>query len=402
MRADFEVLAQIGATEDGGISRLALSVEDIEARQYFADRAEAAGLIIHDDDAGNLSAILPAHKPAAPTLLVGSHLDSVPNGGRYDGTVGIIAGLECLRTLRETGVKLPVNLEVIDFTDDEGTWQPLFGARALAGALTFDDMQRLRSENGAFRAAMKRSGIEPDAIYRAGRAPGSVVGYLELHVEQGPRLAREQIDVGVVTGIVGRTTYRITFHGQAGHSGTTDMYKRRDALRGAALFIVRAHETVRAKYGDGIFNCADVEVEPGAFNIIPSRACLRMEFRHTNEALMTEMEAALLSIARECAAANGLEVETELMEHRPAADMAAGVIHAIESACDSLELSHMRMYSYSGHSPQILSKFTPSGLIFIPSVNGVSHHPQEFTEWYDVVNGANVLLQTILNVTMGE
>lgn len=399
LRADFEELNEIGATPGGGISRLALSPEDLTARAWFADKIDEAGLIVRDDDAGNLGGVLKSRVTNAKTLLIGSHLDSVPNGGRYDGAIGVLAALECLRTLQEAEIGLPVNVEAISFTDDEGTWRSMFGVRAFAGEVAATDLNDHRAETAPFRAAMARAGIDPRAIYRARRNPSTLAGYLELHIEQSARLARAGVNIGAVSGIVGRTTYLLTFKGQAGHSGTTDMYKRRDALRGAAMFVVRAHDMVRERYGDGIFNVGDIEVEPGAYNIIPSGARLLMECRHVSEKLLTEMETALLGIARECAAANALEVEPQHIIHVPAATMAAGFIEAIEHSADTLGLTHMRQYSYSGHSAQILSRLIPCGMIFIPSVDGISHHPTEFTEWSDVVNGANVLLQTILNVT---
>ncbi len=396
---DFLHLSEIGATPEGGISRLALSPEDLAARAWFANRIEEAGLEVRDDDAGNLSGVLKSSHPNAKTLLIGSHLDSVPNGGRYDGSIGVLAGLECLRTLREAEVDLPLHLEVISFTDDEGTWHSMFGCRAFAGVLSSDDwMSDQQVDHAPFRAAMTRAGIDPRAIYRAQRKPKTLAGYLELHIEQSARLAQAGVNIGAVTGIVGRTTYRLTFTGQAGHSGTTDMYKRRDALRGAAAFVVRGHDAVRERYGDGIFNVGDIEVEPGAYNIIPSRARLLMECRHIDEKRLGKMETMLLGIARECAASNGLEVEPTHIIHVPAATMAAGLIQTIEQSADALGLSHMRLFSYAGHSAQILSPLIPSAMIFIPSVDGISHNPSEFTEWSDVVNGANVLLQTILNV----
>jgi len=402
MYADFLELANIGATTDGGVTRLALSANDIEARSWFVDKIENAGLVVRDDDAGNLGGVLHSNEPGAKTLLLGSHLDSVPNGGKYDGAVGIVAALECLRTIKEAGVELPINLEVINFTDDEGCWKSLFGCRALAGALSPQDLADINFGEGSFRAALMQTGIDPRAIWRASRAPQSICGYLEVHIEQGPRLDRDGTNIGVVTGIVGRSTYQVTFIGQAGHSGTTDMYKRRDALRGAALFIVRAHDLVRERYGDGIFNCGDVTVEPGMFNVIPSKACLTVECRHVSAKLMVEMEAAIASLAHQCAATYGLTVKTEKIATMPAANLAAGVIHLLESVCDDLGLTHTRMFSYSGHAPQILSEFTDAGMIFIPSVDGVSHHPDEFTEWHDVVNGANVLLQTVLRMAQRD
>jgi len=396
--ADFLQLAAIGATPEGGVSRLALSAEDIQARAWFADKIEIAGLIVRDDDAGNLSGVLPSDQPGAKTLLVGSHLDTVPNGGRYDGAIGVLCALECLRTIKEAGIKLPLHLEAINFTDDEGCWKSLFGCRALAGSLSPEDHSEINYGEGSFRAALMQAGIDPRAIWRSSRAPQSICAYLEVHIEQSPRLYRDNVDIGVVTGIVGRSTYNVTFIGQAGHSGTTDMYKRRDALRGAALFIVRAHDLVRERYGDGIFNCGDVTVEPGMFNVIPSKACLTVECRHVSHKLMTEMETAVIALAHQCAATYGLSVETEKITTMPAATLAAGVIHTIESVCDDLGLTHERLVSYSGHSPQILAHFTDTGMIFIPSVDGISHHPNEFTEWDDVINGANVLLQTMMRV----
>ncbi len=393
---DFLELAAIGATPDGGVNRLALSPNDLKARAWFADRIESAGLALRDDDAGNLSAVLYSDEPGAKTLLIGSHLDSVPNGGRYDGAVGVLSALECLRTLKENGIKLPLHVEAIDFTDDEGCWKSMFGCRALAGALTQEDLTSINFGDGPFRAALMQAGIDPRAIYRASRAPQSIAGYLEVHIEQGSRLDQSSIDIGIVTGVVGRSTLQITFFGQPGHSGTTDMYKRRDALRGASLFIVRAHDLVRERYGDGIFNCGDVNVEPGMFNIIPSKACLTIEVRHVSEKLMLDMETAILSTARECAASYGLTVETKRLTNMPAATLAAGFVEAFEAVCDHIGLTHTRLVSYAGHAAQVLAHFTPSGMIFIPSVGGISHHPNEYTEWDDVVNGANVLLHAIL------
>ncbi|NDJ61219.1 MAG: Zn-dependent hydrolase [Chloroflexi bacterium] len=401
LRADFEALRHIGLTHDGGVNRLALSAEDLAARAWFADRIEEAGLRVCDDDAGNLGAVLPSPDPGAKTLLIGSHLDSVPNGGHYDGTIGVLAALECLRTIHDAGLVLPIHLEAINFTDDEGCWMSMMGSRALIGALNAEAFNDVPEDDGQIRAALRLAGIDLDTVEQAARDPEAVLGFLELHVEQSSRLERANVPIGVVTGIVGRRTYQLTFTGSAGHSGTTDMYKRRDALRGAAMFIVRAHDVVREAYGDGIFNCGDIDVEPGSFNIIPSSACIDVEIRHYKPELLAEMETALFKIARECAAVCALEVESKRMLSRPAATMAAGMIQAIESACVTLGLDHLPLVSYAGHTAQMLSLFTHSGMIFVPSVGGIGHHPDEFTHWDDVVNGANVLLQTVLDLAYG-
>lgn len=396
MRADFDQLSLIGAAPSGGINRLALSPEDLAARSWFANRIDDAGLIVRDDDAGNISAVLRSDRADARTLLIGSHLDTVPNAGRYDGAIGVLAALECLRVIHENDIRLPMHLEAINFTDDEGNWRSLLGCRALVGALQDDDISELRPENAPLRAALIRAGIEPRDLLRARRNPDSIAGYLELHVEHGTRLERAGVPIGIVTNIVGRSTHHITFIGQAGHSGTTDMYKRRDALRGAALFIVRAHEAVRARYGDGIFNCGDVVVKPGAFNIIPALARLTVECRHVNAALLAEMETTILSIARESAASYDLDVTTEKVTQMPAADMDPQWSDIIARCSDRLGYAHLPLVSYAGHAAQFLAHFTPSGMIFIPSKGGIGHHPDEYTEWEHVVAGANVLLHSIL------
>ncbi len=398
MRADFNELADIGGTNEGGVTRLALSPEDINARAWFGDQLEAAGLTVYDDDAANLSGVLRSTHEDALTLMIGSHLDTVPDGGQYDGAVGIVAALECARTIRDHDLDLPFHIEIMDFTDDEGHWASLFGARAIAGRITYDDIFDTIRDNAPLRAALRGVGSNASRVFEARRDPETLLGYLELHIEHGTRLERANCPIGIVTGIVGRKTHTITFFGQAGHSGTTDMYKRRDALRGAALFITRAHDAVRARYGDGIFNCGDVEVKPGKFNIIPSKAICTIEVRHFNETLMAEMERELLQIARECAASHALEIKHELVTYMPAAPMTAGFISSIQSACEALDVSYMPLISYAGHAGQFMAQITPSAMIFIPSVDGVGHSPHERTEWSDVERGANALLHTILQL----
>jgi beta-ureidopropionase / N-carbamoyl-L-amino-acid hydrolase len=395
MRRDFDVLAGIGATVDGGVSRIALSAADLQARAWLADVIEQEGFTFCDDDAGNLSGVLPCAIPDAPTVLIGSHLDSVPNGGLFDGTIGIVAGLECLRIVRDAGLQLPAALELINFTDDEGAWKSLFGARALVGAVDTAELS-----DTEFVAALRQVGLDPRTVTHAKRDPRTLKAYLELHIEHGTRLERGDIAIGTVNGIVGRATYEITFYGQAGHSGTTDMYQRRDALRGASAFIVRAHEMIRERFGDGIFNCGDLVVKPGKFNIIPSEVRVTVEVRHVNHDLMAQMESRVFAIARECAASHNLQYHINKVTQMPSADMSEAIMQAIEQACADLTLTSLRMVSYAGHAAQFTSQIVPSGMIFVPSVGGYGHQPSEYTPWGDIVDGANVLLHTVLKVAL--
>lgn len=399
LRADFDALADVGATIAGGVSRLALSNEDLEARAWFANRLDDAGLLVRDDDAGNISGVLlMTGDPSGRSFLVGSHLDSTVNGGRFDGSVGVLAGLECLRTIKEAGLQLPVNLEVINFTDQEGAWQSLMGSRALTGKLP-DFTAREGEDQSAFRAALFRAGIYINDLHKAKRPREDVAGYLELHVEQGARLWRNGIRLGVVSGIVGRTTYQLTFLGEAGHSGTTAPDKRKDALHGAAAFITEAHRWVQHGFKEGIFNAGNITVEPGAFNTIPAKAVLTVEVRHPEESTLTVMEDQMLAMARDVAERFQLRFTWRRVVHMPAASMSDWAIESIETTCKLLDVSsYMRLVSYSGHDAQMLSDFAPTGMIFIPSVEGLSHNPGEFTEWDDIVLGANVLLLTLIEM----
>ncbi|MDX2076665.1 MAG: Zn-dependent hydrolase [bacterium] len=395
---DFIELSQIGETRTGGVERLALSNEDLKARLWFANKLEATGLHVYDDEAGNVSGVLSAPNPKSKTFLIGSHLDGVPDGGRYDNAVGIICAMECARIIQSAGIKLPFHLEIINFTDGEGCWQSLFGSRALAGKLTENYMSDSPNDYAPFRAALIRAGISPSKVSHAHRDPNHIAGYLQIHIEQGYRLDEAKIPIGIVTNIIGRTTHQMTFYGEAGHSGTTKLDNRRDALRGAADFISMAHNHIREKYPQGVFNCGNITVLPGAFNIIPSEARLTVECRHHDERLLTEMQNYMFKLAQEVADTHHLTMKHTLEIHMPAATMSTTIINSIKTTCENLNIPFLEVVSYAGHDAQMVFDITPTGMIFIPSVGGISHSPKEFTEWDDIVRGANVLLQTVLRI----
>ncbi len=402
LKADFDTLAQIGATPAGGVTRVALSHEDVQARTWFANRAEEDGFLLRDDEAGNLSAVHLSDNPNAKTLLIGSHLDSVPNGGKYDGSVGVLAALEVLRVVKENGLKLPVHLEAINFTDEEGCWQGLFGSKAFTGHLApLKDSDYDVREKAMFRAALLRAGINPAEVHCARRMPDDYAGYLELHIEQGAQLYKQWAEIGIVTTVVGRTTFQITFYGEASHSGTTAPEDRRDALFAASDFISQAHRTLSAE--GGIFNCGNLRVEPGSFNIIPNLAVLTVECRHPDEQELERLESAMLRLAQEIAVQHHLSVSSRKVIHMPAAPMSQRVITCIEQACQQLGIEKsLHLTSYAGHDAQVMSLFTPTGMIFIPSYKGISHNPNEYSEWEHVVQGVNVLLHAVLLMAVGK
>jgi len=392
MRADFETLAEIGATQDGGVERTTFSEAHLAARAWFRDRGLDAGLDVRVDQAANHSAVLPARRPGAPTLLLGSHLDSVSRGGRYDGALGVVCALEVLRVAKEAGLDLPVTLEAIDFTDEEGTLIGTLGSCAVAGQLTPELLAAPRGGRELLVAEFARMGLTEVGIRAARRESKTLAGYLELHIEQGPVLERAMTDIGIVTGITGASSFHVIFDGDARHAGTTPMDARRDAALGAAAFVLGVRETVTRAFPGCVATVGSIATEPGSFNVIPGRARLRLECRSLDAAELDSLESALSDAARGAADEFGLAVTVEPVGRWDPSPTAEGVRTAIAAAAADLGLTTLEMPSGAGHDAQSLSAITPSGMVFVPSIGGISHDPSERTAWEDCVNGANVLL----------
>lgn len=397
----FTQLASIGATADGGVHRPALNDAHLAARAWFREQIEACGLEFCVDGAGNHSAVLANDVEHSPTLLIGSHLDSVPNGGRYDGALGVTSALEVLRTIQENGIRLKVNLEAIDFTDEEGTLAGLLGSAALAGHLSQKDLDSPRGGRENLVAGMERAGLSDASMLSAARMKESLAGYLEVHIEQGKRLERAGIDVGIVTAIVGIWSHRLSFIGRADHAGSTTMEDRLDASLSASAFTLAARELVMRDFPNCVVNVGNMDFTPGVFNIVPERVDLALEFRSPDVGQFKRLDAALLELAQNEAEHFGLELNIEFLGRHSPSSMSDAVQNAFAEACDSLELTHLSMPSGAGHDGQSFADLCPVGMIFVPSVDGASHSPREFTKWKDCINGANVLLQTVLRLTSG-
>jgi N-carbamoyl-L-amino-acid hydrolase len=393
---DFEALSQIGATGDGGVHRPALSPAHLAARLWFKQRVLQAGLLFSQDGAGNHSALLVCGPQNAPTLLLGSHLDSVPNGGRFDGALGVLAALEVLRTIQESGISLPFNLEAIDFTDEEGTLISLLGSLAIAGKLTRDDVQSPHGGREAFLAALSQAGLNEDLLFTAGRKASSLAGYLELHIEQGPRLSRADKKIGVVSSITGNGSCQLTFIGRADHAGTMPLPDRLDAGRGASAFHQAVWALLEKSFPDCMANIGEMVYKPGASNIVPAEAVLALDYRSPEAGSFNNLETALLETARATAQGLGLELKEELFGKHQPVPLHPKAQRSIIRAAELLGLSHMFLSSGASHDGQALADLCPVGMIFVPSVAGASHSWRELTEWVDCVNVANVLLQTVL------
>jgi len=400
MLASFNQLALIGATAEGGVNRPTFSEAHLAARKWFREEIERSGLEFHTDGAGNHSAILTCQPSNIQTLLLGSHLDSVPDGGRFDGALGVISALEVLRTVKENGIRLNVNLEAIDFTDEEGTLVGLLGSAAIASHLKPEMLQNPRGGRENLVAGMKRAGLSDESMLSAARPKESLAGYLELHIEQGKRLERAGINIGIVSAIVGIWSYRLSFIGRADHAGTTTMEDRLDASLGASSFTLAARELVLKEFPNCVVNVGKMDFAPGAFNIVPARVDVALEFRSPDEEEFKRLNTALLLLANTEATQFGLELKIEFLGKHSPSIMSDVVQKMYADSCEALGLTHVSLTSGAGHDGQSLADLCPTGMIFAPSVEGASHSPREFTKWEDCVNGANVLLQTALRLGM--
>jgi N-carbamoyl-L-amino-acid hydrolase len=393
-------LAGFGALPGGGVSRAAWSPAHEAARAWLVAEIRSAGLEAWIDPAGNTFGGLGARSFQAdhPVIVTGSHIDTVPEGGTLDGALGVIAGLECLQTVREAGIRPARPLAVAAWSDEEGRYGSLFGSRAFAGNLDVARLPDLASLDGdRLVDAMRRAGF--DALHAPeARAPaGSVAAYVELHIEQGARLEEAGLHIGIVDRIVGVRRARIVFSGQADHAGTTPMERRRDAFLAAADFALQARALITR---DGspvtVSNIGHVAVHPGAANVVPGRTELIHEMRDPDPGVLARLTPAVEALATAVASTRGIGVEIRPLSATAPTSFAERVMAAAETACGRLGLKAQRLYSAAGHDAQNLARITDAGMIFIPSKGGRSHRVDETSEAVDIERGANVLLHTLL------
>jgi N-carbamoyl-L-amino-acid hydrolase len=388
-------LARIGATPKGGVCRLALTDLDRQGRDCVVGWLRDAGCSIEVDRVGNIFALRRGRKASAPVVLTGSHIDTQPSGGKFDGNYGVLAGLEVLRTLAAAGVQTEKPVGVAIWTNEEGSrFVPVMGGSgAFAGVFPVEHLLAQRDVDGvAFGEALDRIGYAGDAPV-GGRA---LDAYFEAHIEQGPVLEREDKVIGVVTGALGQRWYDCVFAGQDAHAGPTPMEARRDALRGAARLVEAVHALAVRQAPDGRGTVGFVQVKPNSRNVVPGRVAISVDLRHPDDAALAAMDRELHDAAAAIAHDLRLECELRQVDQFASSRFDAACIAAVRDAAAALGLTHREMRSGAGHDAIYVARVAPTAMIFVPCKDGISHNEIEDAQPAHLEAGANVLLHAVL------
>lgn len=382
----------IGRTA-GGINRVAYSEADLKGRTFTQDLFRQAGLTPRLDAAGNILARVAGRDASLPPIVIGSHIDSVTNGGNYDGPVGSFAAIEVARTLAERQIRLRHPLEVAVWQNEEGG---TVGSKLAIGALSPADLDTTARSGKTIREGIGLIGGDVARLDQAVRRKGDVACYLELHIEQGGRLEQAGLQIGVVEGIVGLRWIEVTIDGLANHAGATPMDQRQDALLAAAKFTVAVNDAITREPGRQVATVGRLVATPNTTNVVPGQVVLTVDLRDLDAGKLARFRSAFEQIAREIGAATSTTFALKSLHDSEPAMADAGVMGWIESSASALGLTRQRMPSGAGHDAQELARIAPMGMIFVPSIGGISHSPREFSKPGDITHGANVLLNAVL------
>jgi len=388
-------LASFGKNPEGGVSRVAYSDADKLGREYVLMLMKTAQLDATIDSAGNLIGRRNGSDKSLKPLLIGSHIDSVPEGGNYDGVVGSLGAIEVAQTLAENSVTLRHPLEVVIFQNEEGG---LIGSRAIDGELTEKELDLVSRSGKTIRDGINFIGGDTNKLSEVRRHKGDIAAYLELHIEQGGTLETENINIGVVEGIVGINWWDVTIEGFANHAGTTAMNNRQDALLAAAKFIEAVNRVVTSLPGRQVGTVGRINALPGAPNVIPGKVVLSLELRDLDAAKIKLLYDKIHAEAQAIADSSRTKFEFKEINVNIPAPTDPRIRGVISDAARELGLSTKLMPSGAGHDAQDMARLGPVGMIFVPSVGGISHSPKEFSRPSDIANGANVLLHTLLKL----
>ncbi len=397
LQKDIEELGQIGIDPAGGISRPSFSKADLQARQWLKHRIKEAGLELRQDGAGNIFARLPGE---GKIVMAGSHLDTVLNGGMFDGSIGVLAALECLRRIKEEGYAHLKPLEAACFTDEEGNLVGDFlGSRAFTGQL---NRALLEEETTSFgrplKEILKSTEFSIDSILNASSERPGIKTFLELHIEQGIILESEEKTIGIVDRIAGKHDWLCCFIGRADHAGTSPFELRQDAFLGLADFSLKSTQYVATKHYGSLLTINRVHTTPGAFSIVPGRVDFTLDFRSPQQSSLDNMEEQLLLMAEDIASTRGLQFSYKEIDRTSPTPVPTPLTSLLEEECRKLGLSSLTLHSGAGHDAQMMATVTDAGMIFIPCTDGISHAPEEKILWEDLEKGSALLLSAMLRL----
>ena len=387
--------ARIGGTAKGGIRRLTLSEEDRQVRDWFRNQCEALGCTVATDDVGTMFARREGRDPQALPIAMGSHLDTQPTGGKFDGVLGVLAGLEVLRTLHDMDYRTQAPIELINWTNEEGSrFSPaMLASGVFAGAFTREEAYAIRDRDGiSFAEAL-------DAIGCRGTEPVGqrrFAGFFELHIEQGPILEKEGCTIGAVTGVQGMRWYDVTITGQDAHTGATPMYLRKNALLGAARIIDAVDAIAHAHAPDAVGTVGYLENRPNSRNVIPGEVFFGVDLRHRDEAVLDRMEAEFEAELARILPPLGLEWRWSTLWSSPAVAFDARLIDCVREGAAASGLATRDMVSGAGHDAAYIARVAPTTMIFVPCAGGISHNEAESATFDDCAAGAQVLLEAVL------
>ncbi|RSL31732.1 Zn-dependent hydrolase [Salibacterium salarium] len=394
-------LSNIGKTDDGGITRFVYTKEEEEAKRLFQSWMEKAGLIVREDYAGNIYGRLEGIDPYLPAILTGSHLDTVPSGGAFDGTLGCISSLMAVEAIIQEQGRLTHPVEIVVFADEEGSrfGSGLLGSRIAMGEVTKEDLFQLRDDYDTTAAeAMKRQGLLPNKLKQCWLDKEDIKAFIEVHIEQGKRLEQHKESIGIVNGIAGPSWLEIKIDGETDHAGNTPMDMRHDAVAGAAELITSIENIPREISSTAVATVGKVNFYPNGSNVIGGRAEMIVDVRDIKEDNRDKMLEAIEKETQRIADKRGLNIESHLQIGIKPVPVPEWIQDKMEASAKKLDLPYMHMPSGAGHDTMIVGKYIPSGLLFVPSIHGKSHTPEEFTELSDCLNGVAMLHETLLAI----
>lgn len=401
LKTDMAHINQFNNTPGNGVTRFSFSKEDREAREYLLDIFKELGLLVTIDGIGNIRAKYNPNNLDRTSIMVGSHIDTVPNGGEYDGLLGSISALEVVRTVKENEIEINRPIEIIIFSEEEGSnfGSGTLGSRVLTGHASYEDIKNLRTFDGENALTIiEKAGFDTNTIGEEKISSKEVYAMLEYHIEQGGVLEAEQIPLGIISSIVGLNTFQVTITGHANHAGTTPMKGRKDPLISASKLILEIENTAKETSDTAVSTVGKLSVSPGGTNVINNKVTFNVDIRDTDKDRILKMSKVLEENAIQICEENGTTVEIELLAETPPAKMSEEVITAFREAAKRRGTEYLDMPSGAGHDAMNMAHVVKTGMIFVPSKEGISHSKKEYTSPEEIEIGANILLDTVISL----